>query len=444
MSSSVKVCRLTAAAVALAAAGAFNSDAHAAPIVGQVRVVQNDASNTATGVSVSVSPVTTGSNFNVVTTPGATRGDFALSFRSNPTDDLINGVLIASTSENGRSNAGSDGTNTIPAGPGYATIAIQSPVNIGSSYAGIGTAVSLSNANLASTPTNISGSGAEWNANHSFGYFKYSEFVGGWVVNDVNNGVLTRFVGSTPGMTVSSGATDPGTSTVFDTTDTTTTGGGSGLYRVRLDAFTASRGGSLTSVPATSANGILLAVGGKNEDNYAMTEAQPDGSFYVICKDNGSNATTYENDPVAFVFIPAGHSDVLAMGRIDAEGDAFASSGTFTMSPPSVQGTGQWLLKAPGRNDSNSVLLLTGEGASVTGTNRADNIVSAQWSSTLDGWLIQSRDLPGDATNAPGLQGGAANEVMFSFALFPVVPEPAALASLGVGVAGLLGRRRRP
>ncbi len=68
----------------------------AAPIVGRVNVIQNYASNTAAAVSVALSPVTTGQNFNVVTTPGTTRGDFALSFGANSSDDLAGGVLIAS------------------------------------------------------------------------------------------------------------------------------------------------------------------------------------------------------------------------------------------------------------------------------------------------------------------------------------------------------------
>jgi len=381
----------------------------AVPLIGNLTITQNDTGNSATGVSGALS------QSNGATYVGGTRGDFGLRFGgATPAADVANGILMASLPENGRSNQGST-PNPIGAGLGFATPAIQSPANLGFTYAGYSSSINIGNTAITTTDAaTFYASGEEWNTSQSFGYFKYSDWLGGWVTNTDNNGALTGFASSSTGFTVTSGASDPGTSTVFDNT------GGAGFYTLRLGGYNASRG-TFAAVPATSQNGILLVTGGKNEDNYALSTANADGTFTLISKDNGSDGFSFENDPVAFVYIPTGHSDVAAMGRIDAEGDAVANSGNFTVTKG---GTGQWYLTSPGRNDSNSVLLISPEGSTVSGTNRGDNIWSFAWDGANNRWVIEGRDIPGTATANPGLQNLAANEVGFSFALFAFNPPP--------------------
>lgn len=401
--------------------------AYAGPVFGNLFVTQNDTGNTSLSVSGALAANSGGSY------AGGTRGDFALRFNgATEADDINNGMLMASIRQNGRSNGGSTPT-VISNGLGYATPAIQVRPNTGTGFTGLGTSINLSNANITGA-----GSGAEWNADQSYGYFPYSEFLGGWATNGthddangagVNNGALTAFAASTAGLTIGSDATDPGTFNVFDNTGTT------GVYTLRLGNLNAARPG-LSSVPATSQNGILLVIGGKNEDNYALSEANADGSFSMICKDNGTNGTSYENDPVAFTYVPLNHPDFTAIARVDGEGDTIVGSGTYTVTKG---GTGEWYISAPGVDDLNSVLLISPEGG-VAGGNRSDNIWNFEWDNANTRWVVQSRDLPGSATADPGLQNMAANEAAFSFVIAPI-PAPGASALLGLG--GLLAARRR-
>ena len=92
-----------------------------------------------------------------------------------------------------------------------------------------------------------------------------------------------------------------------------------GLFTVNLTALDSH------GLPATSANGVLLAIGGKNEDNYAMARDNADGTFSLTVKDNGTDGTGAEQDGVAFAYVPVaavntGH--VKAVGRIQSDGSA--------------------------------------------------------------------------------------------------------------------------
>lgn len=393
----------------------------AVPLIGNLTITQNDTGNTETSVSGMIG------QSNGASYVAGTRGDFGLRFdAATPAADVAAGVLMASIRENGRSNQGA-APAAIGTGLGYATPALQFGANLGAgnpSYPGYATSVIIGNTAV----TGIA-SGAEWNASQAFAYFKYADWLGGWVTNTANNGALTGFTSSSAGFTVSSGATDPGTFTVFDST------ANAGFYTLRLGGLSASRGTN-PPIAATSQNGILLVTGGKDEDNYALSSANPDGSFTLICKDNGSDGFNFENDPVAFVYIPAGHTDVAAMGRVDAEGDVTAGSGSFTIAKG---GTGQWYLTAPGLNDSNSVLQISPEGAIVSGTNRGDNMWSFAWDTANLRWVVEGRDINATATTTPGLQNLTADEPAFSFALFTTgAVNPPPVVSLDTPVAGSL------
>jgi hypothetical protein len=398
-----------------------------------LNVIQNDAGNTEASVSGSLSTIIGGPMSYV----GGTRGDFGFRFgAATPADDVSSGIMMVSLSQNGRSNQG----GTINANPAFATPAIQLQGNLGTpnpSWGGYASSINVSNNNAGA------GSGSEWNANQAVAYFPYSRFIGAWATNGThgatdtnNNNALTGFVSSSAGLTLGSGATDPGTFNVFDST-----GGTAGQYNVRLGGLSAGvsfgPGGSpITSVAASSQNGVLLVTGGKNEDNYALSQANSDGSFTILTRDNGADGFSGENDPAAFVYVPLNHQDTAAVGRIDAEGDTIIGSGIFTVTKGA---TGEWFLSTPGFTDANSVLIISPEGSSIAGTNRADNIWSYQWDSTNTRWVIQGRDIPASGTTTPGLQDLTANEPAFSFVL---IPTPGAATLMGLGLVAA-GRRRR-
>ena len=235
--------------------------------------------------------------------------------------------------------------------------------------------------------------GDEVNVNVGVGFFPYSTWKGGIVTNSTNNGAMTTFVGSS-GITL-------GTQLVDDTAT-------AGTYTL-----------DLTGQSGSSATGILLVAGGKDENNTALSRANTDGTFSIFCHDLGTNGSAYENDPVAFVYLPtsaAGTNGLAAMGRVNSDSSTDISAGSFSLSKGS---TGMWYLTIPGHNNTTGVLLVSGEGGA---TNNADNIVSYEWDAANTRWVIQSRDLNGSTTD-PALQDGAtAAEDVFSFAFFTTLP----------------------
>lgn len=400
----------------LAAILLIQPSAHADIIAGNLTVTQNDTANNGTSVSASF-----GYTQGQITYIGGNRGDFGFRLDgATVADDYANGMMIVTMSQNGRSNEGTSAAATpLVIGPGlaYSTPAIQQGAVAGASYS--------SSINVGNTAVTGIASGNEWNANHSVGYFKYSEFLGGWATNSINNGPLTSFISSSPGLTLGSGDSDPGTLNVFDNTAS------GGAYTLNLAGLSAPG----TGVAATSQNGILLVVGGRNEDNYALSNANADGTFTMIVKDNDDDGAGGENDGVGFVYVPVNQPGVLAMGRIDGDGNTLVGSGDFVI----VKGTvGQWYLSVAGQDMSNSTLLMSPEGSAVSGTLRADNIWSYEYDEVNHRWVIQSRDIPGSLTGNPGLQDLGA-EPAFSFVL---VPEPSSALLGAIGMMLALRRRR--
>ena len=308
-----------------------------------------------------------------ITTRGTTnKGDYALEFGPSTTDDdTALGVLISSIAENGRSGD-------------YATSHIE-------------TGGSTAATNYYYIPVFQAGvSQAEINMNTSFGYFPYAEFWGGRLENSTNNGIYDSVSGFTGSIAIT--LNDPSVEVGVTTLDfvNTTPAPGSAL-------------------PAHTQNGILLVSGAKNEANFALSRANANGTFTIFCHDNNTNTNTYENDPVAFVYIPFDHSStqIIAMGRIAGiaqnavlTSGAANTSGTFTLTKGS---TGRWYLEIDGYNHNNATLLLSPEGGE---SFNIDNIVSAEWDRTQQRWEIQTRDLV--STN---LQDTNVDEPSFSFAV---------------------------
>ncbi|MCW0218136.1 MAG: Ig-like domain-containing protein, partial [Prosthecobacter sp.] len=336
---------------------------------GNVNVIQNNTSDTVGGITLSIGA---GSSSGFTLGPASNRGDYDVLF--GQTNDVTSGVVISNVIENGRDNSGAAGGEAF--GLFYATTITAIPNNAGSSTnykIGVWRAAQ----------------GDEVNMNVGFGYFPFSSYLGGIARNSTNNTALNSLIAS-PGI-------DLGDGEEFQNT-------ASGQYTL-----------DLTALNGSSADGILLVCGGKDEDNYALSRANADGTFTIICHDNGANGASYEPDPVAFVYLPvssAGANSLVAMGRVNSNATTDVAGGSFTLTKG---GTGQWYLTMPGQNESTGVLIVSPEGA---GTNTGDNIVSSQWDAANSRWVIESRDLSG-AVNLPALQNGSTNaEDMFSFAFF--------------------------
>ena len=228
--------------------------------------------------------------------------------------------------------------------------------------------------------------GGELNIDVAAAYFPFAE---GWLTgharNSTNGGAITS-LNATPGIALGSQFIDHGN-------------GQFELYLPGVDS---------------RADGILLVTGAKDEDNYALSAPSADGTHYrIVNHDNGVNATGYEQDPVAFTYLPFGTPDV-TMGRITGSGAAVLSQGEFGIRRTA---TGTYRLSIPGESPTSGVLMVSPEGL-VSGN--VDNIVTYQ--AVGNEWEIQTRDLP---QNPPTLQNVGDTEPSFNFAFLPLASPPA-------------------
>lgn len=344
---------------------------------GNLYVVQNDAGNATTSISLSLAP---GSSGGIALRAGSNRGDFEFNFAAGA--DINSGVLISSIAQLKRDNTSSGDT--------------------------IGEFFSTSQIDYNGTPSDyfipIHTAGAsigEANINVSMAFFPYNQWIGGFARNSAgtNGGANNQLFGST-GLTLGTNFT------------TATAGTNNGQFILNINGFTL---GSYTAPPLASQNGILLVSHAKNEGNYALSRANADGTFHVFVKDNASNGATYEQDPVAFVYVPrsaVGTRNLVAMGRVKGDASTAIAGGSFTVTKGPV---GTWYLTIPGQTNSTGTLIVSPEGGA---SLNADNIVCHEWDAANNRWIIESRDLP---TPATGLQN-TGTEDTFSFAFFQSPP----------------------
>ncbi len=336
-----------------------------APFHGTVEVIQNDAGNLPSSVTLSLS---------LGSSPDATilhelsnRGDYTLRFP--PGNDVTSGVLLSSVAENGRDNsAGGDppgtfyGTSAIDVwGPDYYISIFRSP-----------------------PPTHT-----EANINASFAYFPFSGWLAGHARNAVANGPITT-LNASPGIHLGAGQQ------FVDN--------GDGTYDL-----------DLRGLGAHSDEGILLVSGGKDVPIFALSRANAKGTFTIFCHSNAVDGPNYVRDPVAFAYIPTnrvGSDGLVAMGRVlsgPGTGNApvEAGAGPFVVSRT---GTGTWTLQLNTFGAENGTLLVSPEGGD---SFNVDNAISAEYMGNGI-WEIQSRDLP----NYNLQNGSSPTEPMFSFAYF--------------------------
>ncbi|MCL4207829.1 MAG: DNRLRE domain-containing protein [Pirellulaceae bacterium] len=338
-----------------------------------VDVVQNDTGNATTSVTVTA-PLAI-NDFRI--RDGSNRGDFNVQIGPSAGDDVIGGILLTSVSENGRDNsAGGDAPGLV-----YANSMIES------------------NADGYYIPIHRSPSGAEWNINVSAAWFPYaSGWLGGWAKNTANNGLINSLIAH-PSLQL-------GTHVLGSTNGRTVVD----LRTLGIDSRT---------------DGVLLVTGGKNEDNYALSAANADGTWTVYSKDNESSGTGLESDPVAFVYVPRSDTSVIS-GKFRGDGSIGIQSHPFKVTPIA---DGRYFLEIPGHSPTSGVLMISPESGPATNVN-FDNIVSFQASGS--GWEIQSRDIV-NTTATPVLEAIPASEFVVSFVFIPA-PTPGVTIAPATGL----------
>lgn len=347
------------------AAGQFRHGVSA----GLIEVTQTSQIDTNNNASVSL-PLSI-NNFQV---PACSRGDYDVRIGSGleASYDAGRGVLITSVAENGRDNFG---TNAYPtssfavSGGGYRIV----------TWAGTG----------------------EYNVNVAGAWFPFDRYLGGvaWNSTNLNGGVTDSFMGS-PGLVLG--------------THVKSLGGGKFIVDLR------------TRGVDSRTDGVLLVNHAKDENNFALAQANgADGTWNVFLHDNvQSSANSYEQDPVAFVFVPKTNTDLIS-GRFLGTGAISMFSGSSPQFSVSNLEAGRWLLTIPGHSPTNGVLIVSPEGGV---SLNIDNIVSYAPSAAGDGWVIESRDTPNNALQAVG------SEPVASFVFIPP-PAPGFAVTPANGLA---------
>ena len=335
-----------------------------------VNVVQNDIGNTT--LSVTVTPTLSINDMRV--RPGSIRGIYNLQVGVYSSDDLTNGLIMSSVTENGRDNG--DGTftydmsaiagSTDPSSPGYQVVMYDTTA-----------------------------SRARANGSFAVAYFTYANWICGWGRNStaINGGPTDLFTGS-PGVNLG-------------------------------EQFGSSGGGvfslDLRSMGISSTNdGVLIVNHGKDEGNFALSHANDDGTWSLWVKDNHGDAVAYEQDPIAFVFIPRTNNTVISGKFMSDASIAMYSSATPQFAISNVD-VGTYRLTIPGYNPSNGVLITSPEGGM---SINQDNIIN--YAADGDGWLIYSRDI--NAGALPTLETPTDNSVtppqIQPVASFVFIPGP--------------------
>ncbi len=341
---------------------------------GTLTVVENDGGNDPTSVTVTRDPGGFGAwaPVSIDGVADTSRADYVVDFGTG--DDTNLGVLMVGPYEDERTEPSvNDGLS-----PYVATVSTARNTSAGLYWIAIHRA----------------SQGSEANYNPALAYFPIADgWLAGAAYNSANGGVITEFVGS-PEITLTN-PFDPNLPSIpspfIDQFD------GAGNFGLVLDGIDMRR------------DGVLLACGAKNEDNYTAVFINEDGNALLNNRDNGDNGGGAEQDPTSFVFVPDGTPGV-TMGRITGTGNTIYGQGDFTVEmvgQPETNGT--WRLTIAGESPATGTLIVTP--FTQLGGNTVDNPVFAFPDG--DGWVITSRDIGG-----MGLQDISSFDVSFHFAFF--------------------------
>lgn len=310
--------------------------------------------------------------------------DYYVQIGATAADDVANGVLIGSVAQNGRQFWS---TNNYPM------------ISVTEQTGGIWRM-------CPAVPQKVGTAGSSWeyNVNVAGAWFPFDKYLGGLARNStrVNGGSDDLLIGS-PQLVWGTHFQEYG---VPDGSGGMAGRGG----EFRLD---------LTSLGINSqTDGILLVNGGKDEANFGLSKAEADGSWTMYVHDNATgSAGSYEQDPIAFVYIPRTDTDVVS-GKFNGDASIAMYSGSSPQFTVTKTANGRYALKMNNYYATNGVLIISAEGG---GTYNLDNIVSYQMDTTGVGWEIQSRDTPNNGLQSPYalISGVAYPEATCSFVFIP-------------------------
>lgn len=291
------------------------------------------------------------------TRDGSNAGDYNIQVGDEFSEDVDSGVLMTSIRQNGRDNS-----NPLYPGTNFCTSHLGVSETLGNA-GGYWIPVCLT------WPNAVSTSVIEYDMNVAAAWFPYAQWLGGYAHysdNGIakNNTTLDAFTGS-PGLSLGIHFVDLG----------------SAQYRVDLKSLGID----------SRTDGVLLVLGAKNEDNYALSQVNTNnGTWTVFSKDNGTDTTSGEQDPIGFVFVPKTNSAVIS-GRFLGNGTIDMFSGAAPRFTITTIEPGRWELKMPGLSPAHGVLIISPEGGFA---GNRDNIVSYEINAAGDGWIIESRDIP--------------------------------------------------
>ena len=312
-------------------------------------------------------------------------GDYRVQIGDSFADDTNAGVIMVSSAQNGRANwtnGASAFTNNfqtpaaIPYGGGYWEAGIfRCPPN-----------------------TSTSANQGEDNVDVTVAYFPFSTWRGGYALNGANGLELTNLIAS-PGLVLGTHFRDYWTNSAISDAVA------NGVYYLDLRPFGID----------SRRDGVLLVNHAKNEANYALSRVnndddEMDGTWTIYVHDNRANGRSYEPDPVAFVFVPKSDTTIVS-GMFMGDAAIAIHSGASPAFTVTNFSTGQYELKIPGRSPNDGILMVSPAGGDA---NNGDNIVTFAKNTAGDGWIIQSRDLPGC-----GLQTPPDTEAVCSFVFIP-------------------------
>ena len=350
--------------------------------------------------------------------PSFNRGDFTVYAYSNVlgANDATKGLFIGSVMQNGRINHN----------PTYGTNCwqiCQTATNSGNVFrfstcqtvGSLGTGISI-----------------ECNVNVAAAFFPYSNWLAGWALSrPYTNAYPNNYLLGSSGLkNWSDGAAYTNVTDLYGVT-----GANGGEFILDLRSF-----------GVWNTNGILLVTGGKDENNFAQSQTNADGTWNIFVHDIGKDSSGYEQDQWMFVYVPRTNTTVVS-GTFQSTSDGspyiemYSGPGVGVTNYPSATGggasicpvftitntgTGRWALrmKTPNYTPTNGVLITSPAGGV---SLNVDNIVTYEALPDNSGWEIQSHDLP--SGNLQNIGNGTEPADCCSFVFIP-----ASLPSAGVTV----------
>ena len=174
------------------------------------------------------------------------------------------------------------------------------------------------------------GNSDEWNVNTTVAVFPRDEFIGGYYGDTTQSGSTLADPNVAPGVLDAYAGITLGTEVIPGNFIDVADNGGEYPYTGAYSFILSGLGDDTDQTDATR-NGLLFASSAKNENNFTTTRVAGVDTFEIFVKDDAEPTLRLEEDDFYFVYIPLGHEETAAMGRIDNEGDTMIGSGSYVI-----------------------------------------------------------------------------------------------------------------